>query len=651
MAGMTAPHQIALKRLSEEFAAMSQQMARVAGLFAELEHSLAAFAPGAPPVPPEPMQMPMPMPMPAPGPYPYPPAPVAMPTAAASRVPAFPAAAAPRVPVPLAPSAAVAPVPDPRRVEASGRLSARMKTDSGQGWVGKVLAVAGVAVTLVGVVLLLVLAAQAGILRPEIRVAGGAVLAVLLVAVGVRMNGREGGRVGAVALSATGVATAYMDIVAVTAIYHWVPPVVGLLLAAVIGGAGLALARRWDSEQFGLLVLVPLLVLAPIIVDDVSLLLIGFMTVLSAAALPIQLGKDWIWMHAARTAAVTLPLLAALVARSFTVIPEFGTGAWLLGGACAVAALLAIAGALVLLPGASRRVAMALLTVVGVLPALSAGMAVQSRLAALIAALVSAVMLAVVATPRLRPGPGIDDPVTAIWSALSAVAALIAVATAFDGYVEGPVVLAMGLLVAIAGRNSRVARWVATDFAFVGGLMFVGTAGPDTLAQATVLTTPVAISTLASGVLGAMCALVIAWAWSREHDVRADVVRLIWAAAGMAAAYCVTMLTVTAGVLIGGVDGGFLGGHMAATICWIAMAAGLFALALRIGDRDARTAPIAGGLALTAASTAKLFLFDLGTLDGMFRVAAFIVVGLVLLGTGAGYARSLAQQDREHSAN
>ena len=50
------------------------------------------------------------------------------------------------------------------------------------------------------------------------------------------------------------------------------------------------------------------------------------------------------------------------------------------------------------------------------------------------------------------------------------------------------------------------------------------------------------------------------------------------------------------------------------------------------------------GLALTAAATAKLFLFDLATLDGISRVATFIVVGLVLLGMGAGYARCLAQQ-------
>jgi uncharacterized membrane protein len=81
---------------------------------------------------------------------------------------------------------------------------------------------------------------------------------------------------------------------------------------------------------------------------------------------------------------------------------------------------------------------------------------------------------------------------------------------------------------------------------------------------------------------------------------------------------------------------------MAATICWIGMAAALFGYALRLPNRERRTAPITAGLALTAAATAKLFLFDLATLDGIFRVAAFIIVGLVLLSMGAGYARSLA---------
>jgi uncharacterized membrane protein len=74
------------------------------------------------------------------------------------------------------------------------------------------------------------------------------------------------------------------------------------------------------------------------------------------------------------------------------------------------------------------------------------------------------------------------------------------------------------------------------------------------------------------------------------------------------------------------------------------LAAAVFRYAARV-PRAQRSLPIGGGIALVAAAMAKLFLFDLGTLDGIFRVVVFIVVGLALLGMGAGYARLLAQQD------
>ena len=118
----------------------------------------------------------------------------------------------------------------------------------------------------------------------------------------------------------------------------------------------------------------------------------------------------------------------------------------------------------------------------------------------------------------------------------------------------------------------------------------------------------------------------------------------------MVIVYAVTSFTVTAGMLIsadsGDSEGGFYAGHMAATIIWIAMAAALFVYAAR-RPRDDRSVPIGGGLGLVAAAMAKLFLFDLGTLDGIFRVAVFIVVGLILLGMGAGYARLLDKQDKQ----
>jgi uncharacterized membrane protein len=606
---MSAPHHAVVSRLSADFAAMSEQFAKLSADMTELDRVLAERPTVRHPAP-----LPAPPPMLIPAPY--------APAAAmyAPPPPQWPA------PPPAAPPPPITPPPSP-------------KPPRDANWIGKVLAVAGVAVTLIGVVLLLVLAAQAGILRPEIRVGAGAFLAGALVAVAARLNGRPGGRVGAIALAATGVAAAYMDVIAVTTIYGWVSAPVGLAIAALIGGGGLMMARRWDSQHLGLLVLVPLIVLAPIVTDGISMLLIAFMLAISAASLLVQLGKDWIWLHAARITASTFPLLIALVAARF----GDGNDAWLAGGS-GIAAVLAVAGALLLLPSSGNRVAMALLTIAGVLPVLCASVALAPTVAALMAAGLAAGLLAIVLVgDRL---PGVSKTVRQIWSASSAVSALIAVTVAFQGEVATPVLLAMAVVVAVAGRRDRVARVVAVGFAVVGGLLYLSYAPPTALVRATLLSTPDSVAILISSVLLVTAVAAIIWSWIGRGVLDIDAVRVLLAALAVTVVYSVTTFTVTAGVLAGGQSGGFFAGHMAATICWIAMAAALFVYAAR-RPRDDRSLPIAGGMALVAGSMAKLFLFDLGTLDGMFRVAVFIVVGLVLLGMGAGYARLLAAQDQQ----
>ncbi len=501
-----------------------------------------------------------------------------------------------------------------------------------EGWIGKLLAVAGVAVTLIGVVFLLVLAAQAGMLRPQIRVATGAVLAGGLVGAGWWMNRRPGGRTGAIALAATGIAAAYMDVIAVTTIYEWIASPAGLILAALIGGGGLTLARRWDSEQLGLLVLIPLLVLAPVVVGGVTLLLVAFMLALSAASLPVQIGKDWLRLHAARVAAGTLPLLVALVGVYF----DDGRDPWL-AGACGIAALLAVAGALVLLPHTANKPVMAVLTGAGVLPVLSVALAVDRVVAALMAAALAAGLLAIVfVADRL---PGVDGAVRRIWAVLSAISALIAVMVAFDGPIAGPVLLAMALVVALAGRDHVTAKAISIGFASVGTFYYLNWAPPDMLLWGTSTSAGVAASTLVASALLIAWSVAIVWAFDPRDSA-------LWAVAAAVAGYAIATFTVTAGVLIGGTDSGFYAGHMVATICWIALAAALFGYAARL-PRTSRSVPIGGGLALVAAAVAKLFLFDLGTLDGIFRVVVFMVVGLVLLGMGAGYARLLEKQDQQ----
>jgi uncharacterized membrane protein len=611
------PHRAVIARLSADFAAISQQLARASADLTELDRVLSEQ-----PTTQSVAQQPV-----APQPAPY------VPPAApywTQYPPQYPPQYSAQYPAPVQPPA----MPRPPMLSP---VPPRPRPERTEGWIGKILAVAGVAVTLIGVVLLLVLAAQAGILRPEFRVAGGALLAVALVAAGAWLYARPGGRVGAIALAATGIAAAYMDVIAVTAIYDWVPAPAALAIAAVIGGGGLTLARRWNSEHLGLLVLVPLIGLAPVVTDGITLLLVGFMLALSAASLPVQLGKDWIWMHAARIAAATLPLLVALAATYL----DSRHNSWL-AGACGIAAVLAIVGALILLPRTGNRAAMALLTAAGVLPVWCVSLGIERMVAALMGAALCAALLAIV----LIGLPGVTGVVRQIWAAMSALSALIAVTVAFDGYLAGPVLLAMAVLVAIAGRRDDVARWSAFGFAVVGGGIYSSYVPPSTLVQATELSTPAAVSTLVTSLLLMASAIAIVWSWVGSGEADGDAVRGMWAGAAAVIVYAVTASTVTAGVLIGGENGGFFAGHMAATICWIAMAAALFIYAARLTKAE-RSLPIGGGLALVVAAMVKLFLFDLGTLDGIFRVAVFIVVGLVLLGMGAGYARLLERQDQQ----
>jgi uncharacterized membrane protein len=306
-----------------------------------------------------------------------------------------------------------------------------------------------------------------------------------------------------------------------------------------------------------------------------------------------------------------------------------GYDLWL-AGACGIAAVLAIAAALILLPRTRNRVAMALLTAAGVVPVLCVSLAVDRVVAALMAAALAAAFLAIVS--------GVTGVVRQIWSALSAISTLIAVTVAFDGHVAGPVLLAMAVVVAVAGRHDAIARWSALGFAFAGGGLYLSYAPPSSLVEATPMDAAAGISTLVSSLLLVACAVAVAWSLKGEANV--------WAGSAVVIVYAVTTFTVTAGVLVGGESGGFFAGHMAATICWIAMAAALFIYAARLPKTE-RSLPIGGGLALVGAAMAKLFLFDLGTLDGIFRVVVFIVVGLILLGMGAGYARILERQDQQ----
>jgi uncharacterized membrane protein len=146
-------------------------------------------------------------------------------------------------------------------------------------------------VTLLGVVLLLALAASRGWFTPPARVAFGAVLGACLVGLGVWLHRRETARAGALALVATGFATLYLVDAAATAVYDYLPAVPALLLALVVAGAGLGLADRWRTELLAGAVVVGAAVLAPAVTD--GWLLAALVLVLQLAALLVVLRRRW----------------------------------------------------------------------------------------------------------------------------------------------------------------------------------------------------------------------------------------------------------------------------------------------------------------------------------------------------------------------
>jgi hypothetical protein len=109
-----------------------------------------------------------------------------------------------------------------------------------------------------------------------------------------------------------------------------------------------------------------------------------------------------------------------------------------------------------------------------------------------------------------------------------------------------------------------------------------------------------------------------------------------WLTGAAIGLYGASGAVLTIGLLIAPDRAGFLAGHVLVTISWT-----VTALVLLVRGIDHLPLRVTG-LVLTGAALAKLVLFDLASLDGLARVAAFLGAGLVLLAAGARYARLVA---------
>ncbi|GLZ52464.1 DUF2339 domain-containing protein [Actinomycetospora sp. NBRC 106378] len=583
------------------------------------------------------------------GPVPSPPSTAAPPSLGPSGPPAgFPGGVGPWMPsrpaVPPAPAPVWAPPPAGRSDSRAPGLP-RLPRLSG----ARLLAATGAGVTLLGVVLLLALAASRGWFGPGARLGLGGLVGLALLGAGVVLQRRRGADgaadPGPVSLAATGITALYLTVAAATSLYDVLPVVAAVVLALLVAGGGLLLADRWQRRGLALGVVVGVDLLVPLVVDAAGPLLVVLLVVVIVVTLPVAARRGW-------------PVLVSVAAGFAALTALISVGAVGLAGsspvgvAAAVTALVVvgIVAALVLVaaPGADRTsTAVAGLAVsVPVLPLLGAASALTRPWGAVLDVVV--VLLLLTAGVAAERGAG-RVPATPALSATAVVAAgvvgLQAVPLALTGTAQGGGLLAVAAVLAVlAARTGRtVVLAVAAAFGVVGGGLALARDLPlDVVVGGEIRATGTLLAMAAVGVLlaaasGALLAAVARADLLGGRDRTAVVVGLL----GVVGLYGAAGVVVTLALAVAPSRAGFLAGHVLVTISWTALA-----LVLLVRGVGAVLPRVLGGVLVVAAVT-KLILFDLVALDGLARVVVFLGAGLVLLVAGTRYARLVTSAEAD----
>ncbi len=518
----------------------------------------------------------------------------------------------------------------------SKTVGQRLSAAAESGLIGRILAGIGVAITLSGIVMLLVLAAQAGLLRPEVRVAGGGVLAAALAALGVWIGRSPAKRSGAVALVATGVAGLLFDVLATSTIYHWTPAGAALAVTGLIAGGGLAVAHRWNSQALGLMVSIPVFVLAPVVTQGIDETLVAFLVIYAAATTWIQVGRDWMAMFIVNTAAVVL---------TGVVYATVSDAPWA-AASLALVALVVIVGSSVLTARSSGNPELlSLMSATGALPSIFAAADLGAPATATLAAGAAVYAAAAFGTART-----LARDVRIMWLLAAGVLMLLATGYAVDTAYQPSSLLAVSVVLAGASYAARdlatPVRVIATVFAAFGILMLNAHGAASQVFLPTLDDHSTYASLVMGTVLGLITTVLLTWSWASSNRKEALTISMT---GGFVSLWLVTTGSLSVAHLVtSDADSAFRAGHAAATIIWGSVAVVALLRARRLTGTD-RAVVLTAGLAVMSAAIGKLFLFDLSALDGVYRVIAFIVVGLMLLGLGVSYAQTLTASDDEHA--
>lgn len=604
-----------LRRVQLELADLTQRLARASSYLDQLAAHL-----GAPAQPTTAAQRPgRPEPVPSLPPTAFPAASGPVPSQPGMRPAASPAAAFQgRAPVPPTGSPATVPpvmTPPRRRVT-----------------VAEVFSVVGSAVCLIGVALVLLLPAD-GVLSPLVRVGIAALLALGTTAVGIWQHARDEDNAGAGALVATGIAAAYLSVLAASVVLTWpdgsalLPQLPGLALAAVIGFAGMALARWWDSQWLAVLAVLGSLVLAPVVLWGEVASCLVFMIVMTTATAVFQRGRVWIALMAARMLPTSFVFsVAAVVAEDSWLAPVSG----IFGLAVALALVgLGLAALHQLGTVAAERTAAAFFLVATSVPALVMCWRVDLVMAATGCLVLAAAHTVLALLPRFA------GPLTATSLPLGAAFLAFAALRIFDGEHLTSVVLVLAAVYWTMAAMLRLTSAMVTAVALTLVGVVVWT---QYLPELFHPTHPERAEAIIASLAGVATVVLAVWAVNRIAGRQGWQSWALWLGSIGFASAAVILSGSALGSAMGDTMAGFQVAHALTTLGWLVLCVVLLALGLR---RSQGLTPVRIAILLAIAAVAKLFVFDLAALPGLVRALAFLAVGVLLLGIGTWYSRQL----------
>jgi uncharacterized membrane protein len=159
----------------------------------------------------------------------------------------------------------------------------------------RALAITGGAVTLLGVVLLFALAVNRGWIGPWERCGIGALASCIVFAGGIWLRRRYGQTYAALAAVGAGIGGAYATLLAAAALYHLLPNVAALVVAAGIAAVGVVTAIAWSAQIVAGLGLIGAMLVPLGIVFDAGVTVIGtgFVAIMLVATGLVALRMRW----------------------------------------------------------------------------------------------------------------------------------------------------------------------------------------------------------------------------------------------------------------------------------------------------------------------------------------------------------------------